>query len=45
MVQQVKNPTAVAGVSAEAQVSSLVGQCSGLKDRAIPQLRLGTTTC
>lgn len=37
MAPWIKNPTAVTGVAAEAQVRSLVGH-SGLKDLDLPQL-------
>ena len=40
MAQWVKNPTAVAQVTAEAWVRSLA-QCSELKDPVLPQLQLG----
>ena len=36
MVQWVKNPTAVAGVTVKVQVRSLA-RCSGLKDPVSPQ--------
>ena len=40
VVQQVKNPTALAPFAAEEQVPS-VAWCTGLKDLALPQLWLG----
>jgi len=39
VVQWVKSQTAAAQVTAEVQVRSLA-QCSGLKDRALPQVQL-----